>query len=464
MSPRYMPPKPADSKRPGRLKIGVLAAFGLGVEALAEPVSFRAQIAPLFLEQCQTCHGAAEQKGGYRLDTFDFLSRNEDPSDPVLVAGAPEKSRLYTSLVTSEPDERMPKKAPPLPAAQAELVKRWIVEGAAFDGGERTAALIEMVPARTYPNAPEAYAQPIPVTALAFSPDGSELFSGGLRELTVWNPTTGELLRRIGNVAPRVYDLAFAPDGKTLAVAGGAPGEYGELRLFDPKTGAMQSQLLSSADAVLDADYSPSGELLACGGADHSISVFETSTGRRRHHLQVHSDAVTSVAFSPDSTRIASVALDRGAKVFDVATAKLVGIYREHQAPLYAVAFSPDGGQILSAGRDKSLHQWNIADGKKQREIGGQGDVLKLLVSDGQVYLGGSAAKMVQAAWSDLKPSRTLEGARDWIYSMALHPSTQRIAVGTYDGIITVWSLSDGKLLANLCASPGAGPKTTVSK
>lgn len=425
-------------------------------------VSFRAQIAPIFLEQCQTCHGAAEQKGGYRLDTFDFLSRNEDPSDPVLVPGIPDKSRLYMSLVAAEADERMPQKAPPLPAAQAELVKRWIAEGAVFDGGERTAALVEMVPARTHAAAPGIYAQPIPITAVAFSPDGSEVFAGGVREVTVWNPETGALVRRIGNVAPRSYDMAFAPDGGTLAVAGGAPGEYGELRLFDPKTGAMRSQILSSADAILDVEFSPSGELVACASADHSVSIFETASGYRRWRLPVHSDAVTAVAFSPDGTRIASVGLDRGAKVFDVETGKLAGIYREHQAPLYAVAFSPDGTRILSAGRDKAVHQWSIADGKKQGELSGRGDLLKLVVSGGQAYLAGSGGNLVQTAVSDLKVSRTLEGPRDWIYSLAIHPATQRIAAGSYDGTVTVWSLVEGRVVSRFCASPGIGAKVTV--
>lgn len=374
----------------------------------------------------------------------------------------PSKSRLYTSLVATEADERMPQKAPPLPAAQAELVRRWIAEGAVFDGGERTAALVEIVPARTHAKAPEIYAQPIPITALAFSPDGSEIFAGGLREVTVWNPETGALVRRIGNVAARSYDMAFAPDGGTLAVASGAPGEYGELRLFDPKTGAMRSQILSSTDAVLDVEFSPSGELLACAGADHSFSIFDTATGLRRKRLPAHSEAVTAVAFSPDGTRIASVGLDRGAKVFDVETGKLVGIYREHQAPLYAVAFSPDGTQILSAGRDKAVHQWTVADGKKQRDLSGQGDVLKLLVSEAQTYLSGSGGKLVQAAVSDLKVSRTIEGSRDWIYSISIHPATQRIAAGSYDGTVTVWSLSEGRVVASFCASPGHGTRVTA--
>ena len=444
--------------------LALLSASLVSATAAPAPVSFRAEIAPILLEQCQTCHGAAEQKGGYRLDTFDFLSRNEDPSDPVLIPGKPEKSRLYTSLVTDELDERMPKKAPPLPSPQAELVKRWIADGAAFDGGEVTASLIEIVPARTHPKAPEVYAQPLPVTALAFSPDGSELFAGGLRELTVWNPATGALVRRIGNVAPRTFTIAFALDGQKLAVAGGAPGEYGELRLFEPKTGALLSQLLSSTDAVLGVDFSPSGELLATAGADHSLSIFETASGLRRHRLPVHSDAVTAVAFSPAGTQVASVGLDRGAKVFDVTTGKLAGIYREHQAPLYAVAFTPDGTQILSAGRDKAVHQWTIADGKKARELGGQGDVLKLLVSKDQTYLAGSGGKLVQAAVADLKLARSLEGPRDWIYSVAIHPATQRIATGCYDGTVMVWNLADGKLATSFCASPGYSTKTAAAK
>jgi WD40 repeat protein/mono/diheme cytochrome c family protein len=459
-----MPPRLSFLNGRSLLLLPLLPGCVGGALASQAPVSFRAQIAPIFLEQCQTCHGAAEQKGGYRLDTFEFLSRNEDPAEPVLVAGKPQESRLYTSLVTDNSEERMPKKAPKLPAQQAELVKRWIEEGAAFDGGEASASLIEIIPARTHAKAPEVYNQPLPVTALAFSPDGSELFASGLRELTVWNPATGALVRRIGNIASRTFTITFAPDGQKLAVASGAPGEHGELRLFEPKTGALLSQLLSSTDAVLGVDFSPSGALLATAGADHSVSIFETGSGLRRHRLPVHSDAVTAVAFSPDGTKVASVGLDRGAKVFDATTGKLAGIYREHQAPLYAVAFTPDGTQILSGGRDKALHQWNIGDGKKTRELAGQGDVLKLLVSDEKTYLAGSAAKLVQATLADLKLSRSFEGAQDWIYSVAIHPATQRIAAGSYDGTVTIWSLADGKRTSSFCASPGYSPKTAVER
>ncbi len=452
-------------RRKGRPVVWAAAALlALAAEPHASepPVSFRAQIAPLLLEQCQTCHGPTQQKGDYRLDTFEFLSRNEDAANPVLLAGKPEKSRLYTLLVEQNAGDRMPQKSDPLPSAQAELVRRWIAEGAVFDGGEAGASLVEIVPPRTYPAAPEVYAQPLPVTALAFSPDGGELWVGGLRELTVWDPVEGRLLRRIGNVAPRTFEITFSPDGTTVACAGGAPGEYGEARLLDAQSGRMRSQMAGSVDAVMDVKFSPNGERLVTAGADHSVSVFETAGGRRLHRLTAHSDAVTAVAFSADGALFASVGLDRGAKVFDAESGRLVGMYRDHQAALYAVAFTPDGKQLLTAGRDKALHLWNLGDGKKKQELSGLGEVLRLVVSGNTAYAGGGSGKVSEFGVADLKVSKALSGGSDWAYAVALHAKSRRFAAGGYDGVVTVWNVEDGKVVKQFNASPGCAVKGAV--
>ncbi len=41
----------------------------------ALPVSFRSEIAPLLLAQCQGCHGAEKAKGDYRVDSYTELMR-----------------------------------------------------------------------------------------------------------------------------------------------------------------------------------------------------------------------------------------------------------------------------------------------------------------------------------------------------------------------------------------------------
>jgi len=152
---------------------------------------------------------------------------------------------------------------------------------------------------------------------------------------------------------------------------------------------------------------------------------------------------------------MASVSLDRAAKVFDLKSGKLVATYRDHQHPLYAVAFTPNGKEVMSGGRDKALHQWNIADGKKMRETPVEGSVQKILVSGERLFFAGSGKKLVLANVDDLRQRSVFDGFNDWVYSVAIHGPTSKVAAGGYDGKITVWDFSEGKKVGQFSASPG---------
>lgn len=420
--------------------------------------SFRAEIAPILLEHCQTCHGPSEQRGGYRLDTFGFLSKSEDPAEPVLSPGKPLQSSLYKLLVAADSSERMPKKAPPLSPAQTEKIKQWISEGAPFDGESPDTPLVEILPPKTHPPAPEAYAAPVPVTALAFTPDGDDLLVGGLREVLVRDASSGALKRRIGNVSPRTFDIAFHPDGKSFITAGGAPGECGEVRQYDLVSGKFLGQLAAASDVFLDAEFTPDGKSLVLAGADHSLTIVDMQTAKKRHRLHAHSDAVTGLAVSPDGKWFASVSLDRVAKVFETDTAKLKATYRDHQSALYAVGFLPEN-ELISAGKDKAAHVWNRGEPKKKRELSGQGDLLRAVVSGGTIFAGGSAGKVIRATSDKLTVARTFEGLSDWVYSIAHHAGADRIAAGSYDGMVALWDASSGQLRAKFNGVPEQSAK-----
>ena len=428
--------------------------------AKGSPVSFRNEIAPILVEHCQTCHGPAEQRGGYRLDTFDFLTRNEDAATPVLTPGNPEKSSLFHLLVTPEADERMPKKAPPLPEALRQKIHQWITQGAQFDGEDRDAPLVEIVPAKNHPPAPHSYAAPLPVTALAFTPDGKKILIGGLREILVRDATTGDLLQRIPNASPRTFDILMHSDGASFITAGGAPGELGEVRQFDLATGRFVRQLAASSDVFLDAEMTPNGKTLVLAGADHSLSVLEMISARRTHRLNAHADVVTGLAMSTDGTRFASVGLDRIAKVYDTATGKLLNTYREHQNALFAIRFLSND-ELVTAGKDKSVHAWKHTEVKKSRELGGLGDLFRTVFDGASLYAGGATGKVVQASPDKLTAQRTFEGLSDWIGALAIHPETETLAAGSHDGIVAIWSTKDGALRFKQPAHP---TEATVSK
>jgi WD40 repeat protein len=321
-----------------------------------------------------------------------------------------------------------------------------------------------------HPAAPPAYPRPVPVLAIAFSPDGREIAAGGYHEVTVWDPGDGKLLRRIGDVPRQAHGLAWSPDSATLAYAGGTPGSVGEVRLL---TGAASSPASQSSrlldrigDVMLCVAFSPDGTRLAAGGADGAVRVYDVASGKRLLLIEQHADWVTALAFSPDGSRVASASRDKSARVFDAKTGEMTAAYLGHEAPVFAVAWSGDGRHVYSGGRDRELHAWEPAgEAKKAGEIGGfGGDVLRLLSAGDALFACSADGKVRQLKRTGGKPglqiTQTYDGSADWAYALALDLKSNRLAVGAFDGTVRVLSVDDSKVLSTFVAAPGYSVRT----
>lgn len=104
----------------------------------AAKVDFNREVRPVLSDNCFACHGPDTQKvkGGLRLDLREIAIKPAKSGQIALVPGRPEESELVRRLETTDEDDLMP---PPeshktLTPAQKELVKRWIAEGAEYQG------------------------------------------------------------------------------------------------------------------------------------------------------------------------------------------------------------------------------------------------------------------------------------------------------------------------------------------
>ena len=242
----------------------------------------------------------------------------------------------------------------------------------------------------------------VPITALAFSPDGQQVAASGYHEITLWKTADGTLDRRLQGLSERIYDIAYSADGKWLATASGDPGQYGLARLWAAEPagdGKPVRDLAESQDVVFAVAFSPDGKKLATAGADRIVRVFEIETGKLLAQIEDHADWIFDIAFSPDGKKLATASRDKTSKVFDVEKKESLVTFTGHGQPVYTVAFTPDGKAVTTGGEDNLIRVWTIdGEAKQVREIGGfGGTVFKLRYSpDGKILAACSGDKSVR--------------------------------------------------------------------
>ena len=113
-----------------------VAALALTLAAGAAPEGeaarrefFEAKVRPILAVHCYSCHGAAKQLGGLRVDWRGGLIKGGD-TGPSIEPGQPDDSLLVRALEHSEPGMEMPKKAAKLSASDIKAVRSWVASGA----------------------------------------------------------------------------------------------------------------------------------------------------------------------------------------------------------------------------------------------------------------------------------------------------------------------------------------------
>jgi WD40 repeat protein len=300
------------------------------------------------------------------------------------------------------------------------------------------------------------------VRGVAFSPDGKRLASaGGGRddpdrplpgEVKLWDPKSGQDVRTLKGHTFRVWGVAFSPDGKRLASAGGDHDEKdrplpGEVNVWDAKTGRELLSLAGHNGSVLGVAFSPDGRRLATTGEDQTVRVWDADTGREVHTLRGHTDVVTSVAFSPDGRRLASASWDQTVKIWDVEAGQEVRTLEGRAGWVRGVAFSPDGHRLASAHYDRVVKVWDADTGQEIFTLKGHTNWVHGVAfsADGRRLASASEDGTVRV-W-DAETGQeilTLKGHTNRIYGVVFSPDGRRLASASDDGTVKVWDASRG--------------------
>src|SRR5262249_54047761 len=109
-----------------------------------------------------------------------------------------------------------------------------------------------------------------------------------------------------------VRSLAYSPDGKWFATAGGQLESVAELKLWDPTQGTQVSALIGHQYSIRGLAFSPCGKLLATISYDRTLRLWNLRDGPREDHVCGLDAYPDNAVFSRDGTKVAVSSDDRG--------------------------------------------------------------------------------------------------------------------------------------------------------
>jgi WD40 repeat protein len=188
------------------------------------------------------------------------------------------------------------------------------------------------------------------IYALAFSPDGMTLASGGRDFVRLWDRATGREILSVPAMA-FITGLAYAPDGKRLAISGthsfNDPPDGCAVWRLDEGRGARTWQGLKSRAEKMA--LSPDGRYLAALGLDWQLAVWDQKAGKLAVVLDVPPGYLSdnaAMAFSPNGQLLAFCS-GKQARLWEVATGAERGRWVLPPGLVDSLAFDSPGKKLL---------------------------------------------------------------------------------------------------------------------
>jgi len=194
------------------------------------------------------------------------------------------------------------------------------------------------------------------VLTVAWSRDGKLLASGGKdADVQIWD-TMGSLKQTVSNLGTQVRDLAWSADSSSLFA--GAQG----LGLREITLGKSTTTPILSGERAVGSTVAVSadGKHLATGNDLGAVSIFELPTLKRVTTYRSHTLAIRSLAWSPDNTQLALVSIEARLLVLNALTGATLHTLT-HDSVVNGAAWEPAGsGRLATATKSGNVYVWNV--------------------------------------------------------------------------------------------------------
>jgi len=323
-----------------------------------------------------------------------------------------------------------------------------------------------------------------PVTAFAFSRDGSRIASAHADlSLRQWRLGDGRPLMDPVPLDISLRQLAYVEADRFLvsqdengglhlrdAASGGALAVRGNFRLrlrgwgVDPERGRVASAAYDGSIFLFEAEpraarhralphgrplfaaaFSSAAALAATADVDGQVQIWNAATGVPVGAPLPHPQRVTQCQFSPDGTLLATAGDDGRARLWGVRQGRELTPPLLHSDAVWAVNFSPDGRTVATASRDQTARLWNLRGEPVSPPLPhGQGIHCVEFSPDGALVATAGYGRATQL-WSvpDGRLVRELPTSSG-VNVLCFRADGQFLVTGHFNGLVRVWNVADG--------------------
>ncbi len=245
-----------------------------------------------------------------------------------------------------------------------------------------------------------------PVEFARFSPNGKQIAIAARDGSVSIVKDSGELVRKLSGFAGHVIWVDWLDDDRVVGVSSWF------VKAFRVSTGdALASHRTAGKGHLAAAARNSQGDLVVAGDSVGGVQVFGLEDSTIRTHFEGRTE-IRTIEFSPDGKRVL-VANLRRAYVRDLATKEIVLRLERIKRHVLGARYSPDGRWIVSVSDDWRPLLWNAETGELHRAF---------------------------------------EGHSSSVICAAFSPDGSRLVTGSIDNTARIWNVLTGELESTLRA------------
>jgi WD40 repeat protein len=296
-----------------------------------------------------------------------------------------------------------------------------------------------------------------PVFAVAYSPDGKVLASagggnfyfqtsGGVQpgQVIVRDAADGRVLSRLEGFGHLVTCLAFDREGQFLA----AGSHDGKVRVWRVAGAEKVAEWDAGAGGVSSIGFAADGKTLLVGAGnarqsgntDRSVRLFDWPSGKERKCVVEKWKApLTGATLAPDGRSVVYAA-ERWVRCV---TAEGKPVWQQQRAaPVLCHCYSRDGRLVAMGAEDGRVVICDATDGRIVHNLGQHLGAVRCVAFSADGKLLASAGNTPEVRLWDVgggEQVRTIRGPTAIIESVAFSPDGKRLATGDHQGLVKVY-------------------------